>query len=317
MEVIFKCIAGSRMFGVHNEHSDYDLKGVYLLPLKDRENPPKCASINTVDPETGGEELFHFEAFLDLVEQGQTIPFEMLFCPPDCVIQSSPLWERIAASRDLLIHKNITSFFGMAREQALRYSEKGNRIQAFLAVKNLLLSKNPHKKLKEFRDEVKHFAETAEFKTYKQHKLVDFYAREKNGIQEEFLEVCGAKLGLSHKISGHLKILEDKLSVYGKRSLEAFKNDAVDYKALSHAVRISIEAQELLKDHRITLPLKPQDRDLVLYIKEGRMPKNEILALVEKCLKDLEGSENHSNLRATPEATFIQLLRNQYRKGEL
>ena len=315
MKLIFKCIAGSRMFGVQNEHSDYDYKGVYLLPLDQRNKRPKADSINTVDPETGGEELFHFEAFLDLCVQGQTIPFEMLFCPPENIVFSSPLWERIVANRDKLIHKNISSFFSMAKEQAIRYSEKGNRIQAFLAVKNFLLSKDPNKKLKEYRTEVKHLAETADFKTYRQKKLVDFYAREKNGIHEDFLEVCDAKLGLNHKVSSHIKIIEDKMSVYGKRSLEAFKNDAVDYKALSHAVRISLEAQELLKDHKITLPLKPEDRDLVLAIKSGEMPKDEILALVEKSLVDLKAVEGKSDLPEAAEATFVQLLLDQYKQG--
>lgn len=316
MTLIFKCIAGSRMFGVHNEHSDYDYKGVYLLPQDQRAKRPKADSINTVDPETGGEELFHFEAFLDLCEQGQTIPYEMLFCPPENVVSSSPLWERIVANRDKLIHKNITSFFGMAQQQAMRYSEKGNRIQAFLAVKDLLLSKDQSHKLRDYRDEVKAFSDNADFKTYRPKKLVDFYSKEKNGMVEDFLEVCDTKLGLNHKISTHVKIINDKLSVYGKRALEAFKNDAVDYKALSHAVRISIEAQELLKDHKITLPLKPADRDLVLAIKSGKMPKDEILALVEKSLQDLKAVEGKSDLPEAAEATFIQLLKDQYKAGD-
>jgi predicted nucleotidyltransferase len=255
--VIFKCIAGSRMFGVHNQFSDYDYKAVYLLPLEDRnENQPKAASVNIISPEEGGEEYFHFEAFIRLIKEGQTIPFEMLFCPKENIIKSSPLWEKLVANRHLLVHKNITAFYGMAEQQAMKYSEKGNRIQAFSGLRDFLATKPPHIKLKDMQDEIYNFVLNAPYVSYRTHKLIDIIERRTNIGLEKFVVVCETKLGYSHKISSLIQILDKQLSVYGKRSIEAFKNDAIDYKALSHCVRVAVEAKELLLDHKITLPLK-------------------------------------------------------------
>lgn len=318
MSIIFKCIAGSRMFGVHNQFSDYDYKSIVLLPLGDRKKKqPKSASHTIISPEDGGEEVFHFEAFMRLIKEGQTIPFEMLFCPQDCIVSSSPLWDKLVANRDRLIHKNITSFYGFAYQQAMKYSEKGNRIQAYLAFKEFLESKPESSRLRDYDDEVRKFIDNSIQVSYRGHKLISYSERESLIGLERFVNVCETKFGYNHKVKDQLRIVNDKLKVYGKRSLEAFKNDSMDYKALSHCVRVAIEAKELLTDHKITLPLKDKDRDLVLSIKEGRMPKDQILELVNSELKGLSSYEEKSSLREKADEEFINSLIEDYREGRL
>src|SRR5690606_33608022 len=80
----------------------------------------------------------------------------------------------------------------------------------------------------------------------------------------------------------HLKKgLEKTLATYGHRALLANQHNGADWKALSHAVRVGMEAIELLTTHNITFPLKSRDR--VLAIKKGEVE----FALVEAEIEDL------------------------------
>lgn len=316
MKIIFKCLTGSRLYGVNNQDSDFDYKGVYLLPLNERNKKKKSSAINRKLSNTESIELFHFEAFLNLIKEGQTVPFEMLFCPDEFKLESSPLWEKIIINRNKLIHKNITAFYGMALKQSLRYSEKGKRIQSLLAFKSFLDRHGYGLKLKEIENDVLHFIKESSFESYRGNKLISYLEKVTNIGNEKFIVVYDIKFGFNHRIEDMIKIINNKLAQYGDRSIASFRNDSTDYKSLSHCVRIYCEAKELLLDHKITLPLKEKDRDLVKEIKDGKMSREEIMRLINSFLLDLKSIENESTLSETCDEEFIDHLLSDYKIGK-
>jgi hypothetical protein len=82
-------------------------------------------------------------------------------------------------------------------------------------------------------------------------------------------------------------------------ALKAEKNEGIDWKALSHAVRVASEAIELLNTGKITFP-RP-DKDLLLAIKTGAMEYKEVEKIIEQGLIDLEIAQEKSILRSEPD----------------
>ena len=83
-----------------------------------------------------------------------------------------------------------------------------------------------------------------------------------------FFEVCGKKCMLTASIKHAREVIQNLLEGYGQRARAAERNEGVDWKALSHAVRVAHEAIELFDTGRITFP-RPEAPHL-LAIKQGR-----------------------------------------------
>lgn len=69
------------------------------------------------------------------------------------------------------------------------------------------------------------------------------------------LEVCGRKMPFIGSIESAHKVAQRLVDEYGERALQAERNEGIDWKGLSHAVRVGREALELLETGRITFPL--------------------------------------------------------------
>jgi hypothetical protein len=78
----------------------------------------------------------------------------------------------------------------------------------------------------------------------------------------------------------------------------------VDWKALSHAVRVGTQALELLKTGHITFPLPNAAR--VLAIKTGQLPYREVADEIEDFLAKVEVAASESSLPDEPDHQWIE-----------
>jgi hypothetical protein len=90
---------------------------------------------------------------------------------------------------------------------------------------------------------------------------------------------------------------------YGDRAKLAEKNEGIDWKALSHAVRVGREAIELLTTQQITFPLPYADH--ILEIKQGKLSYATVANEIEDLLEQVEKASLVSNLREEPDFNFI------------
>ena len=100
------------------------------------------------------------------------------------------------------------------------------------------------------------------------------------------------------------EIAERLVNEYGQRALQAERNEGVDWKALSHAVRIGREALELFQSGRITFPLPYADH--ILGIKRGLVPYKTVAMEIEQLLEEVEAAASASSLPAEPDQAFIE-----------
>ena len=82
---------------------------------------------------------------------------------------------------------------------------------------------------------------------------------------------------------------------YGTRAKKARDNDGLDFKNISHAIRVSMELKEILLGNELVFPLK--EAALIKQIKEGKLDYvNEVAPLLEELNDEIEMLMKTSNL---------------------
>jgi hypothetical protein len=93
---------------------------------------------------------------------------------------------------------------------------------------------------------------------------------------------------------------------YGRRAKLAQTNEGIDWKALSHAVRVANEALELLATANVTFPLPNAAH--ILEIKRGLLPYDDVASEIERLLEEVERASEVSTLRDEADQEFIDSL---------
>lgn len=120
-------------------------------------------------------------------------------------------------------------------------------------------------------------------------------------------------------VSGHLFPLNANLNTthdsirkslasYGTRAQNAAEDNGADYKALSHALRVAYQAEELLQNGEIRFPLPGMYLDQVRAIKfkVTAMSYEEIVALIEERIQGIEDTWlPNSKLPEKPDVDWI------------
>lgn len=320
---------GSHLYGTATENSDLDIKGIYLPSKEQLKNGRYPKTIQSKRKKLPGEkntkddvdyELFSLDRFIELLYEGQTMGLDMLFAPESSITYVNPeyayIWEEIRKNKDKMLSRNVTAFVGYARKQAAKYGVKGSRIGAVRIVLDFLKSKPLHDKLSKYESEILSLiASTSEYVSMEKTPLVEIVELpvHKNGPMTKYISCCGRKVQFTNKIMDAMKVYQRVFEEYGTRALQAETNQGVDFKALSHAVRVNCEAIELLNTGKITLPL-PNSKE-ILAIKKGEVPYGIVATAIEVGLKDLEAARAISALPDKPDYSWATNFANrEYRK---
>lgn len=117
------------------------------------------------------------------------------------------------------------------------------------------------------------------------------------------LECCNRKAPFLASLKDMRAIYARLLDEYGARAIMAERNEGVDWKALSHAVRVGHEALELLGTGCITFPLPNASH--VLAIKRGELPYPAVAEEIEGLLESIEAAQASSTLPDAPDHGFM------------
>jgi len=318
MNKIVEIKFGSHLYGCATQSSDSDFKGIYLPTSRQIVLGQGKHNVSTSRPKKEFEknskddvdsETFSLKEYLKLLCEGQTVALDMLFSPASFHVfkgERYDLFQNIYENKDKLLSKGILSFIGYARKQSAKYGIKGSRVRAvkdtleFLntavsnGVNNQLLLKDTNVK-----SGLDNFITSVNSEFIKYVELPD-----PNGIIVPYFEVCNRKFQMTNSIKYTLAVLNKIYDEYGQRAKLAEVNDGIDWKALSHAVRVNFEGQELLKTGFITFPCP--ERKLLLDIKTGKLPYKEVEILIENGLKDLENAQKTSKLPQKPDLKWAE-----------
>lgn len=306
MNLIVQILFGSHLYGTNTPTSDLDYKSVFVpfsrdILLQRVSNSVQIGGRNKLAGERNTQddidnEAYSLQRYLQLLSEGQTVAIDMLFAPNP--IETTPLWEYIKFSKDKLLTKKSASFVGYCRTQANKYGIKGSRVAAAKTAMEMfekfVLKNGPAVKVGDFFGTDN---ETFDDYTYTITKETP------QNKTERYFVCCNRMVGFKNTVKEAANIFRKIHENYGDRARQADNNEGVDWKALSHAVRVGREAVELLQTHQITFPLPYASH--ILDIKQARIPYNQVAEEIEQLLIEVEKAAAVSTLRDEPDQMWI------------
>ncbi|MGK9234035.1 nucleotidyltransferase domain-containing protein [Inquilinus limosus] len=313
MRILVEMRCGSHLYGTATPESDVDLKAVYLPTARDLLLQRTRPTIVDTRPKAHGErnqpgdvdrEVFSLQRYLDLLIGGQPAAIEMLFAP-DSVMTAPPdgIWREIQAAAPRLVSRRAASFVRYCRQQANKYGIKGSRAatarQALAVLEAAEWAHGAGARLDRAEPMLEALAAETEFVA-----VVDIEVQP--GRMARHLDICGRKAPFHAAIRTARELAARLVAEYGQRALEAERQQGVDWKALSHAVRVGHEALELFATGRLRFPLATADH--LLRIKRGEIPYAAVAGEIERLMGQAEEAAVVSVLPAAPDMALVEAI---------
>lgn len=321
MKVLVKTIAGSHLFGTNTPESDKDYKGVFLPSAdeillgnyEDSFTQTTGSNDSKNNKDDIDVEMYSLRKFFKMLSNGDTAALELLHTPEELILEKDRLWDEIVKNKEKFLSSKVSAMIGYARQQANKYGVKGSRMGELSKVIELL--KGLQKTLDFQNPKLKHCWEEI-VKGVKDFEHVFIFELETkcSGETKTFpaLNVLGKKFDHHCTFIYVLEILKKIYKNYGYRAREAKNNNGVDWKALSHAVRVCNQGMELLRDGNITLPLPNDLKSIVLQIKLGVLDFKEVAKIIEADLEKLEKIKKESYLPEEVDKEYMNWMLKMY-----
>lgn len=290
---------GSHLYGTNTPTSDLDYKGVFLPAGRDilLQCVPSVIDKGTGDNTTKNtkddvdDQSFPLQKFLKMVTSGDTVGTELLFAPDWAIVEMDSDWEMIRENKHLLLNKQCKGFVGYCQRQAAKYGVKGSRMAAcrdlVVLLDHAVRERGTTAKLVEIEDEIRTFCATHEFS-----EIVNIPSQAGKDIFH--LDVVDRKVPFTNSIKNALDIFGKVYQNYGERARAAMDNSGIDWKAISHAIRVAGQAKELLLTGHITFP-RP-DAAFLLQVKRGEMNYNDVAPILEQMVEEVDEASRVSPL---------------------
>ena len=319
--LLTKIIYGSHLFGTNTVNSDNDFKSVYLpseadillgrsfqvQEFRSKEDISVKNTKNDID-----DSSYSIAKFLKLIVDGDTSATEILLAPKEFRLVDSPEFNQIVSYKDRLLNRKSKGFVGYCRTQAAKYGLKGSRLkvarETIEFLNSLVAVTSFNTKLYHFSDQIHAFALQTE------HASIDKLTTP-NGTQLAHLNVLDRKAPFTITLGAAIDIYTKIAENYGLRAKQAAENANVDWKAVSHAVRVGEQAIELLSTGNLTFP-RP-NAEYLLKIKKGELPYEQVGEDLETLLTLAEEAAANSVLPETSDETLVENLIMHYHKTQV
>ena len=245
--------------------------------------------------------------FLELAAKGDTNAIDILFVytNKDAVLKESLIWNELIENIDKILTKNVKAYLGYCKSQCIKYSVKGDKLKNYNAFKSFC---EKYLNEKDFNGAPVTLLEALEFE-FSTHEYPDPVSRcipesgaERNKIafgetakfnfgdhcyietalnKESYLTISDVKFQFHDSIKSSFKKVEKVISSYGKRAEAAASDNGVDWKAISHCVRVLLQVEELLTEGKITFPLTKADFIKAIKYNTSDMTYDEIMTWIE------------------------------------
>lgn len=290
-KIVYVTQYGSKLYGTNNPNSDTDYKGIYIPTKNDvllkRDLEHWTSNSNNTNEKNGANDidlqLFSVYKFFDLLMKGETGALDILFSMwAKDTVEFEEEWftdDIIKTNYKELLNKNMKAFVGYCVGQSKKYGVKGaryNELDKFVKFIKFITRHNGEKlgvTFDELRDHVREM----------EYKYIRFVmakgSRGNQGEQEDipYIEVLGKKFSGDVTCGYFYDKITDQYDQFGNRTKSSA--EGVDWKAMSHAVRVILECEELLDTEFIEFPLK--EREYVKSIKEGKVDVEEVLNFID------------------------------------
>ena len=309
VSLLFLTLFGSTLYGTESpDRSDVDARGIFLPSMEflALNKAPKSLHFSTGDNERrnmAGDvdiDLWSVQHWLlKLLPAGDTGALDLLFSPSHtaCTLYRHPALDAVFANPLRLIDTaRGRAYAEYSLGQAKKYGIKGSRIGALKTVRNWLRQHCPkpsgHERLEDYLDSLAKACADSRFCSVE------------TVHGEKALQLCG-KLHMSTvRMPELIRRVEADMQRYGARAEEAERNEGLDFKALSHALRALDQMEELLQTGKIAFPLK--NRHELIAVKEGKYPWRELEPRILQRLEAVDALREQSAFAGTYDAGLAE-----------
>lgn len=309
-ETIVRMRFGAHLYGTETPESDLDTKSVFLPSGREILLGTAVEATRSLP---GGQktaaqgddaEAYSLRKYLSLVAQGQTVALDMLFAPEAFYLEApARAWRLVLERRDRLVSRQSAAFLGYCRNQAQRYSVRGDRIAAASAALALIETEIEARGLRARVNEIADKIE-AHVAAHDAHSAVVAILGGSPPTPLAHWKVNERHIPFTETLQTARKIVDGILRQYGQRARRAAEGGGNDWKAMSHAVRVGREAIELLDTGRLTFP-RPEAEHL-LAIKLGRVAPEIVRQEIEDLVSEVEAAAARSRLPDTVDPGTIE-----------
>lgn len=312
--IIYITQYGSKLYGTDNPNSDTDYKGLFIPSAKDvlLKRDIDHYNFSSGDDKSKNSQddidlqLFSIYKFFHLLKKGETGAMDILFSlfREDTQIYNDPQYTLVLKEYyPRFYNRKLHSFIGYCVGQSKLYNIKGERYneltQFTKALEEISKERFSHKLESLYSD-------IEELIVSHRYKYIDFVmAPTSRGSGEHqdgrYIEVLGKRFLGTVTIAYFIEKITDMQAQFGNRAKASAKG--VDYKALSHAMRVISEIEELLDDNFITFPLK--NAHYIKQIKEGKITLEEVMNVIDQKLDIVNAKLEASDLPLNSDEEFM------------
>lgn len=306
--MMFKVLVGSRLYGTHTAKSDFDYKVVVLPSMDDllmgkklanRKEKPEGSNANSKMQAGEAEtEYLPLQVFMDDLYNGQTYALELMFAFNQGLAErcndhvlNNKVTVMMRELQDRFLNSTMKKMVGYAVAQSQLYGLKTERFTTLKKVVELLTEH-----LAFFPDHTTMANEDGlrnKLLLLPHVKPVMIENSAGGSALAPALDIVGKKFPLTNKVHTLLASLNGLLAGYGDR-VASFEGEGVDWKALSHAVRITTQVLELSKTGKMTFP--NAQADMLRDMKEGKMTLEDATTLLANHFNQIDAAVANSTL---------------------
>ena len=289
---------GSHLYGTADETSDRDYRGIFL-PSKynlylGRAKHELNFSTGSQDSKNTNEDvdikLYSIQKFMKSLSEGETGAMDLLFSNKsrnNYTHEKYPLlMSDIIGKLPYLINAStMKAYYGYAMSQAKKYGIKGSRYNRFLEAYGIANGVSEQLRVADIVPMLEPVMDKSEC-----------FVKEDG--DEKYLVLGGKLHDFTVSIGEFKKRISKTINEYGDR----IKDNAVDWKSLSHAVRALDQLFEFFTTGMIEFPLKNAKH--IYNIKHGLCNFDEVLEEIENKL-DLVQQIQKTNLTVTKDYEVI------------
>lgn len=339
MTELTRLLYGSHLYGTNTPTSDFDFKIITLPPIEDlllglrlsvhkRKYDERGERLSEeVSMPAGGweEEIIPVQKFVTDFMTGQAYAVEVAFA--QLRREDSPFTELCGLLTSRFLHKNVNGMVGFAVKQTFDYVRRGERYNSALRVLECIDVLQ-----REFLGTglaVRLSTELATLQKFKHesgtvmdwialHSALELGTSTNQRTVMRTLKLNGREYLETTTLQNFRTAVEKLRDQYGERSTRAASTD-VDWKSLSHAVRVYNQVIELLQTKRIAFP-RPNAEELTR-IKKGEVPIEQVTELLRRLDDQVTLELARSTLPDASELNddlhrlFFSWLREQYGLG--
>jgi len=296
-KTLFKTRYGSHLYGVNTPTSDQDFKSVVLLPLNVLLRGTSVHnSVNSTGDPNGkntvddvDEEFIPLQVFARAFFEGQTYALELAFAllskDSNVTVLDDKIVEFTTELAEDYLTRNVNSMVGYAFNQAHRYGIKGKRLESINQFHYILKT---HISLHGVNNKLSIVAHDVDAHSDKYLFNSEYNIGGYNPGMKPCVKLIDTVFPHSIDIVEALGRVEALKKRYGHRTKSAQESGGYDWKAISHAVRISGFAVELLKNKKIQFPLSEDERTLVMDIKQGNKTWDQVEEVINNRLEEID-----------------------------